>query len=285
MTASVVALGSLGIGGVASAQEDAEPEFIRGECASTLKGEDGEPLTLDTLAAINGGEGLAGIGTGEGSDALVTLPVKELLAGLGINRAEVVVDSLGQICDTAQSTANTTVNALRAPTTPDEPEPEPEPAPEPAPEPQPEPDPAPPEDDPETPAPGDGGPGDDAPGDGAGGETPDGLDLAAPAPDPGAAASPLEDIEIPGGPQTPPEAELPPGADLDVPEAPVGPGMDSPEQGNRPGEQENAARKSGTAQALPQAGERDRAPLVLSVAALLVVIGALSRAWIARKNA
>ncbi|KMS91468.1 hypothetical protein ACZ91_09570 [Streptomyces regensis] len=273
--AGAVAMGSVGFGGIAHAQEaepsaESEPKVIEGECASLLKGKEGEPLTVDALAAVNA-EGVAGIGTGEESSergALLSLPLKETLDGLGISRAKVVVNPLGQICDTAQSTVNAVASVPRELTkpTPEEPEEPEQPAPEdPEPEPEPAPEPEQP-DEPETPGNGDSAPG--AP------DHLDDLDLAAePVPGPGAVAAPLDPVS------------LPPAAGITVPKAPVGPGMGVPEKGSKPGEQENAARKSGTAQALPQASEHDRTPLVLSVAALLVVIAALSRSWIARKNA
>ncbi|MBB3662787.1 hypothetical protein FB384_001691 [Prauserella sediminis] len=248
-------------------REDTTPKVIEGECDATVKGDDGEPLTVDAGAAA-GAEGLAGIGTGsEAEDTLVSLPLKETLAGTGLSETGVVVDSLGQVCDTAQSTVNTLGATTRDVTdglTPDEPAPE-EPADPPQPgDPQPEPDPSPA---PERPAPGEG---EDVPE----ADVPPAPDApAVPPADQGALVEPLSPVA------------LPPSADITVPKAPIGPGMEAPNRGSQPGEQENTARKSGTARALPQASETDRTPLVLSVGALLLVVAGLSRAWIARKNA
>ncbi|WP_253859398.1 hypothetical protein [Prauserella alba] len=254
-------------------RQDTAPKVIEGECDATLKGDNGEPLTVDVGAAA-GAEGLAGIGTGSESEGtLVSLPLKETLRGAGLNETGVVVDSLGQVCDTAQGTVNTLGATTRDVTdglTPDEPSPEqPGDDPEQPGDPQPEPEPAP---DPDRPDPG------------AGDDVPD-ADVP-PAPD--TPPAPPADQRLFAEPLSP--VALPPSADITapnvtVPKAPVGPGMDAPDRGSRPGEQENTARKSGTARALPQAAETDRTPLVLSVGALLVVVAGLSRAWIARKNA
>lgn len=254
------------------ARQNVEAAVIQGECDATLTGDDGEPLIVDPGAAL-GAEGLAGIGTSSGSEpTLVSLPLTEALAGLNLGEDGLVVDSLGQVCDTAQGTVNTlgattnqAVDGLTDAITPDEPAPEepgePEQPGDPQPDPQPEPAP-----NPERPAPGDG--------DQNGGD-------ASPAPD--APALPPADQDVPAEPLSP--VAMPPAADITVPKAPVGPGMDVPDGGSRPGEQENTTRKSGTARALPQAAETDRTPLVLSVSALLLVVAGLSRAWIARKNA
>ncbi|MCP2255139.1 hypothetical protein LY13_003913 [Prauserella aidingensis] len=246
--------------------EDSAPRVVDGECDSTLKGEDGEPLAVDVGAAV-GAEGLAGIGTGsEAEDTLVSLPLKETLATLGVNETGLVVDSLGQVCDTTRRTVNTlgaTTHGLTEGLTPEEPAPEepgdPEQPGEPQPEPQPEPEPGPER------------PGTDPGEDESGADVPD-----APAPAP-------VDQDVLAQPLSP--VELPPSADITVPKAPVGPGMDVPNQGSRPGAQENTTRKSGTARALPQASETDRLPLAVSVGALLLVVAGLSRAWVARKNA
>ncbi|MBB3049705.1 hypothetical protein FHS23_000700 [Prauserella isguenensis] len=249
------------------ARQDTAPKVIDGECDSTLKGDDGEPLTVDAGAAA-GAEGLAGIGTGsEAEDTLVSLPLKETLATLGVNETGLVVDSLGQVCDTTRRTVNTlgaTTHGLTDGLTPEEPAPEepadPEQPGEPQPDPQPEPDPERPGTDP--------------------GEDESGADVP---PVPDAPAPPPADQDVLAQPLSP--VELPPSADVTVPKAPVGPGMDVPNQGSRPGAQENTTRKSGTARALPQASETDRLPLALSVGALLLVVAGLSRAWVARKNA
>lgn len=242
-------------------REDTAPKVIEGECDSTLKGRGGQPLTVDVGAAASA-EGIAGIGTESGTEGtLVSLPLKETLAATGVSESGVVVDSLGQVCDTAQGTVNALGGTTRSVTdglTPDEPGDPDQPG-------DPQPDPAP---DPEQPAPGEGGEG--APGP----DVPPALDAPAPPPiDQGVLVEPLSPVA------------LPPAADLTVPKAPVGPGMDVPNKGSEPGAQENTTRKSGTARALPQAAETDRLPLALSVGALLVVVAGLSRAWIARKNA
>lgn len=254
-----------------TAREDTAPKVVDGECDSTLKGDGGEPLTVDVGAAV-GAEGLAGIGTGsEAEDTLVSLPLKETLANLGVSETGLVVDSLGQVCDTTQRTVNTlgaTTHGLTEGVTdgltPEEPAPEepgdPEQPGDPQPEPQPEPEPERPGSDP--------------------GEDAGGADVP-PAPD--APALPPADQGVLAQPLSP--VELPPSADITVPKAPVGPGMDVPNRGSEPGAQENTTRKSGTARALPQASETDRLPLALSVGALLLVVAGLSRAWVARKNA
>lgn len=248
-----------------TAREDTAPRVVDGECDSTLKGEGGEPLTVDVGAAV-GAEGLADIGTGsEAEDTLVSLPLKETLATLGVNETGLVVDSLGQVCDTTRRAVNTlgaTTHGLTEGVTPEEPAPEEPGDPEQPGEPQPEPEPGPER------------PGTDPGEDESEADVPPVPDAPAPAPvDQDVLAQPLSPVE------------LPPSADITVPKAPVGPGMDVPNQGSRPGAQENTTRKSGTARALPQASETDRLPLALSVGALLLVVAGLSRAWVSRKNA
>lgn len=254
---------ALGLSGVASA----EPVIV-GSCASTVKGEDGEPLTVDLLAAGNA-PGVVGVGLGTESDAAIRLPVKEVVDTLGLSHADLVVNPLGQVCDVGQDTVNTLMapvqEALPAPEQPGEPE---APSPE-----QPEPD------DPGAapePAPVPDAPEPDVPEDGTDSEP---VHLTAPDPQ----------VTTPAGGTTPPDpvgatgaVNGPLAAGIQAPPAPVGPGLGLPEGGDRP---EEAARQSGTAQALPAAQPHDRVPLVLAVVTLLVVIAALSRAWLRRKTA
>lgn len=256
-----------------------EVRLIKGECEHTLKDASGQPLTVNL--------GLLGnISTGA---------VGSLLGGLGIDQDNVVVDSLGQICDTAvqpvkSATNNVSTNVAGF------------------------------VEDPvgstagaiEDPAgtvnditddvlPGDsgGGPGDgDGSGEDPGGNTPppgggDGSGDAAPGAGSGddtigggggalppvqagqpvsvAAVAPLAPITVP------PAAAIPQVAPPQAPDL----GQPQPDSGRAP----VVTEESGRAQALPPAEAPNRLPMLLAVIALVLVIAGLARSWLRRKAA
>lgn len=148
-TAGVLAAAALLISpGTAAADDTDDAPVVVGSCATTLRDADGTPLTVDA-GALLGGPGVLDIGLGKDSDALLSLPVQQTLDRLGVTEAELVVNTAGEICDTAKTTVNGLTASLRQalpaeqPTEPTEPTPEepadPAPAPEPAPAPAPEP--------------------------------------------------------------------------------------------------------------------------------------------------
>ncbi|MFF5985800.1 hypothetical protein [Prauserella flavalba] len=280
----VVRLGTVGVTlttsallllpGTASAEAE-EGAVVVGECDATLKGEDGKPLTVDLGAAVNQ-PGLLDLGLGSESGALLSLPVKEALDGLGVSDADLVVNPLGQVCDTTQ----TTVNALTAPVQDVLPNPAPgEPSPEDPEDPE---QPGPGEPDPGEPAPGDPGqPAPGEPGGGDGGENGPGGATGSDGgsgtftPSPGYTVPingfvPLGPIEVPPMPSIPPLAP------------PLAPGA-QPDGGNVPDVANT--RDSGTAHALPAPDSPERLPLLLAVVALVLVIAGLARSWLRRKAA
>ncbi|MBK1784624.1 hypothetical protein [Prauserella cavernicola] len=253
----------------------AEGEVVVGECDATLKGEDGKPLTVDLGAAVNQ-PGLLDLGLGSDSGALLSLPVKEALDGLGLSSADVLVNPLGEVCDVTQDTVNTLAAPVQevlpnpqeeAPEAPEAPAPD-DPAPG-------EPEPGEPE--PEQPAPGNpdapgapGSDGDSGPGGATGSDGGDGAFL----PSPGETVA-IEGFAPLGPISIPPIAELPPMA------PPIAPGAGQPDAGKVP--DVTAMRDSGTVEALPAPDSPDRLPLLLAVVALVLVIAGLARTWLRRK--
>ncbi|MEU6644943.1 hypothetical protein ABZ863_20605 [Saccharomonospora sp. NPDC046836] len=230
---------------------------VAGSCDATLEGADGAPLTLDLGAALNA-PGVLGVGLGSGSDAALSLPVKDLLDGLGVSRAEPVAATLGEVCATGQNA----VNALTAPVQGVLPEP-PSPA-----------DPAPPSEEPESPgqpAPVAPAPEDPAPVTPGAGGTGVGS-TALPVPPAGTNG------DVPIQSATTGEDDAAAAVAAIQPVAPrVAPDLSQPDAARAP---EVTARESGTAQALPTAGTPDRLPMLLAVAALVLVAAALVRTWI-----
>lgn len=295
LAAAIVAAGfALGWSGAASA----EP-VLAGSCASTLRGEEGLPLTVDLPAAVNA-PGVADIALGAEVHAAVRLPVKESLDALGVSDAGVVASPLVQACELSRRAVNGLAAPVQEvlpstgrpdkPARPDAPKPRPGEPGEPG-------DAAPVETEPAEPDPEETRPAEPAPAEPEPGEEPAASELA-PAPSgpepagPGDEGAPLH-IAAPEPRLPEPAAGSAPvapaggvsgplAAEVRAPAAPVGPGPTLAEGGDRT---EDTSRQPATVQALPAAHPHDRVPLVLAVVTLLVVIAALSRAWQLRKTA
>lgn len=234
----------------------AEP-VVDGSCDATVHGgTERKPLRVDAGALLNQPDVLD-VGLGAESDALVALPVKETVDGLGVSEVEPVSEPVAGVCDGAQGMVNTLAAPVQnlvpgredpAPPPPESGGPGPgDPAPEPGPEP--------------------GGPGPDVPilpGGGGGPATPDIDDLLGDL-DPLALGSPFEAL----GPLT-----VPPAAEIPAAPAPErAPDLGQPDAGEQQRDQ------PGQAQAVPAANEPDRLPLLLAVIALVLVVAALARTW------
>ncbi|ASR38768.1 hypothetical protein BAY61_31450 [Prauserella marina] len=249
--------------GVASA---AEPVVV-GSCSRTLNGDDGKPLTLDIGSAVNA-PGLLDVGLGADSGALLSLPVKETLKGLGISETGPVVDTAGRLCDTVTDLANRAAAPVQraipepnpvVPPRPEKPAPEEPPSEEPPPE-------------PEEPAPG-------APGQEPAPPPPEVPPSTLPVPSERfAGIVPIGDFSTLGPISVPPAVSIPPFTppavpDLGGPDANRAP--DTVKHGNNPG----------TARALSLPDAPDRLPMLLAVLALVLVVAALARTWVRRRSA
>lgn len=261
LLAAAVVLASPGTAIAEGTDDTADSPVVVGSCDATLRDADGTPLILDA-GALLGQPGVLDIGLSQDSDTLLSLPVKQALADLGISKAELVISTAGEICDTGKATVNelagTLLQALPGdepaapePTEPGDPPPSPSPSPEPAPE-----------------AP-ENGPGELAPETGPDttnflhtGYTPDlgqaDLFSASEATiGPPAAAVP---------PQAPPEGAGPGNAD-----AARTPALTTPD--------------AGIQAAMADHETPGRLPVLLAVTALVVVTGALARVWLRRGTA
>ncbi|MEU3272239.1 hypothetical protein ABZ639_15460 [Saccharomonospora sp. NPDC006951] len=251
--------------GVASA---AEPVVV-GSCSQTLKGDDGKPLTLDIGSAFNA-PNLLDVGLSGDSDALLSLPVKETLRGLGVSETGLVVDTAGRLCDTVADT----VNRAAAPVQRAVPDPNPVvPAPPDIPSPE-----EPPEEEP-PPAP-------EEPAPGAPGEEP------APPPPPVPPSTlpvpserfegiiPIGDFSTLGPISVPPAVSIPPFTPPAVPD------LDRPDADRTPDTVKNGneAENPGTARALSVPDAPERLPMLLAVLALVLVVTALARRWVRSRH-
>lgn len=241
----------------ATAAEEPNPT-LSGDCSATLQnGKSGNGLVLDAGAPLNSPEALT-VGldskakTAEGRNPLLSLPVGDVVKGLGVGEVPVVGDLVAQgVCPPVQATVNTVGGLTQgvADDLPLPPLPGPPPAPQPPdPQPQPPQPPTPPVD----PAPGNELPVVTDPGSstGIGGDSIAGVISNA--------------ALLPGNfVQAPIVTEIIPGQ--------VPPTVDEKDSGN--------------AQALPAPVAPAKLPLLLAVLALAVVAAALVRAWLRRKPA
>lgn len=100
--ATVAAVAMLALPAHASAAES-DP-VVTGSCAATVKGEDGDPVTVDSGLGLSVSLGAKGKGS-------VSVPVAETVNGLGLSESKPVSGTAGEVCDTGKDT----VNALTEP--------------------------------------------------------------------------------------------------------------------------------------------------------------------------
>lgn len=270
------AAGMLALPGSALAEEGPD-KVIANDCAATLEGEPGEPLTADAGALVQA-PGVVTVGLGSSSDGtngekepLVKLPVTDTLDGLGVTETPVVSDAAGTVCDGAKTTVNTLGNAVQGVVPGDDLTEQP-PGEDPPDEEEP-----PGEEDP----PGDEQPPGESPGNGNGA----GSAIEPIVTGPGAGnLGGFDDGEVLqllgnsfgslGVIALPPAAELGPPV--------TAPDINAPSPGDKgPAER---SKESGTVQAAPAGDQQNRLPLLLAVIALAVVATLLSRTLYRRKS-
>ncbi len=78
---------------------------VSGDCAATVSGEDGSPLTVDAGALLNADGGLA-VGLGTRSEAPLSLPVADATSELRLDDLGVASDAVEDLCETGQDTVN-----------------------------------------------------------------------------------------------------------------------------------------------------------------------------------
>ncbi|TQJ03802.1 hypothetical protein [Amycolatopsis cihanbeyliensis] len=239
--------------------EDTAARVVDGDCAATLHRGAGDPLTVDAGAVLDRpgvltfGLGSAAKGTGEQARPTLSLPVADLVDGLGGHRVPVLNEAGTVVCRTAQDTTNGLVAALHGTPSPGDEPPGRQPSP-------PGGDPAPPDD-----------PGDDQRGQdrnrpggpGSAGGTGIGPGIGPASGDP---RTPSNGLAGPGAIIPPVDPQPAPGAR--VPEADPVPQPPAVDRGD-----------SGTARALPESTPPERLPLLLAVLALAVVTTLLMRSW------
>ncbi|MEV6895771.1 hypothetical protein [Amycolatopsis sp. NPDC051372] len=251
----------------ATASADPSPT-LDGDCSATLQnGKSGNGLSLDAGAPLNAPDRLTvGLDSkakqSDGNNPLFTLPVGDVVRGLGVGEVPVVGDATtNAVCPLAQNTANgvgnttqSLVGGVTAPVVPAPPTDNP-------------PDDNPPGTPPGTPPGGPGGPG-----------------------QPGAPGSSLDPVITGSGDLSGLDsiagiftnaAMLPSG----LVQAP--PVITQVIPGQLPADQVPTvdAKKSGTAEALPAVTPPAKLPMLIAVLALAIVAAALVRAWLRRKTA
>jgi hypothetical protein len=248
--------------GTAAAAPGADP-VIHGNCHATVEDESGKPVTVDVTALVDKpglldlGLGGKSEGAGDGKPTL-SLPVADVVQGLGLSKVPVVSETTAFVCDTAK----TTVNTLAAPVQDNLPSDDTEP---------------PANDEPPAPPPSKPAPPTPAPPNNPG-TSPGGGDQLSPV-----VTNPYEPVSTVYPLGTAISATSPllipqiPGALV----PPAAPSLNSPESVPPKVQAQN----SGTAQALPPAAPPARLPLLLAVLALAVVAAALIRTWMRRKSA
>ncbi|WP_158879573.1 hypothetical protein [Amycolatopsis anabasis] len=259
---AVAASAALVLPGTASAAPGPDP-LLHGDCHATLKDKDGRPVTVDVGALVDKpglldlGLGSESTGAGKDGKPLLSLPVSDLVHGLGLSNVPVVNEAATVVCDTAKTAGNGVAGALESALPGDDNEPAP-----------PDHKPGPGKPIPPTP----GKPTPPNPGKPGGDQVspvvsnPFNPDVFAPV-----SAFPRVGTAI--------SATLPLTAPGIIP--PVAPGL-SPETPPPPNV---VAQNSGTAEALPAANPPARLPLLLAVLALALVAAALVRSWMRRKAA